>query len=104
MSNAEREPMLSNRLLALGSLTLLSTLGPSLAGCSGDDAKHPASQQREEGQTEFESAPPITQGGGSFGAERGGATSDNAAAAPAAPGAMGVGVTQAKPEETDIYR
>ncbi len=95
------------RLLAVSSLTLLATLGPSLAGCGDGDSGRGPAQDREEGQTEFESAPPIGQSGSSFGGGRGeSAADDNAAPASGgtAGGAANTGVPLAKPQETDIYR
>ncbi|HVJ94862.1 MAG TPA: beta-propeller domain-containing protein, partial [Labilithrix sp.] len=91
--------------VALSSLTVLASVAPALAGCSSSEDI--AARNREEGQTEFESAPPVGQGGGSsFGsAERASASDSNAApTAPTAPGANGATAPQAKPEETDIYR
>lgn len=88
------------RLLAVSSLTLLAALAPSVAGCSDDGT--PASQGREEGQTEFESAPPVGHAGGSFSGGRGSAESGNDSAAPS--GGSPAAIALAKPEETDIYR
>ncbi|MBX3220675.1 MAG: beta-propeller domain-containing protein [Labilithrix sp.] len=91
-----------SRLLAVSSLTLLAALAPSLAACGSDDGKSP-SQGREEGQTEFESAPPIGQAG-SFGGGRGGAESAGDSNAAPAGGDAKASLNLAKPEETDIYR
>ncbi|MBN9161157.1 MAG: beta-propeller domain-containing protein, partial [Myxococcales bacterium] len=94
--------MLANsRLLALSSLALLATIAPSLAGCSDDGTNGGPAQGREEGQTEFESAPPVRQGGASFDGSRGESAGDTAA--PSNAGAQ-TPVNAPKPQETDIYR
>lgn len=79
------------------------------AGCGSSDGDNgtPPGTDREEGQTEFSSAPPVGHGGGagrSFGGG-GGAESANAGA-PAADSSKQGGAGGAKPEikETDLYR
>src|SRR5688500_14421242 len=83
------------------------------AGCgSSDDGQGPAppSTEREEGQTEFSSAPPAGQAGSgrSFGGSSSGgsAESANAGASPPAGDSAQGGAGGAKPEikETDLYR
>lgn len=82
------------------------------AGCGSSDEQGnpPANTEREEGQTDFSSAPPASQGGGgrSFGgSSSGGAESANAGApAPAADSAQqgGAGGAQREVKETDLYR
>ena len=89
------------RALAVSSLALLASVAPSIVGCGGDSTN--SQQGREEGQTEFESAPPVGQGGATFGSSESAGAADNAA--PSAPGASTKGSAGLiKPEETDIYR
>jgi hypothetical protein len=95
-----------SRLLAL---SLLSTLTSSAVACGGGDASTtPPTQQRNEGQSEFESAPPIGQGGGrGFNGEAASSSGAGGAAdtkAPSAPGTAQVQEQEKKPEETDLYR
>src|SRR5438067_13513404 len=90
-------------LLSVTGLSILAALGSTLAGCGGGG--NPPGTDREEGQTDYTSAPPAGQaGGGSFGGSSGGG------AAPTANGASDKS-TGALPDqnkrtiaETDIYR
>jgi hypothetical protein len=96
----------STQLLTTSAFTVLTALSSSLVAC-GDDGGSRREQDREEGQSEFQSAPPVgqAQGGGSFGA---GSSSGGPPAAESAGDRGGVDaqtqVKPPKPEETDIYR
>ncbi len=98
------------RLLAISSLTILAAVASTITGCGSDEGggQPGPEQQREEGQSEFQSAPPVGQGGGSFG---GGSSSGGASDSAATPSSGNKGGAEqttnpfnAKPEETDIYR
>jgi hypothetical protein len=111
--------------IAIGSLVGLAALAACSSNSgSSDQGSTPGTPgtpdpktDREEGQTDFASAPPIGQGGGgaSFGAtdasgaassSSGGTSGGTNSPAPAAPGADNKQATSgtATPEETDIYR
>ena len=85
----------------LTGLSFLVAAAPSLGGCGSSDSG-PASLEREEGQSDFSSAPPAGQAqGGSFGGQESGA------GAPSSDGAGKVGdasKTARQVEETDLYR
>ncbi len=91
-------------------LALVAFAATPLAGCGSTDGNESA-KNREEGQTEFSSAPPVGQGG----ATRGGASSSSGggeanAGAPAADGSKGAGqltdpmAQRPQVKETDLYR
>jgi hypothetical protein len=85
-------------LVWLSGLTLVAALAPSLAGCGSADT---TASGREEGQTDYTSAPPASQGGGGAGEAAGAADSS---AAPKSPGQQASLPLGPKVEETDIYR
>lgn len=96
--------MRSFHLLGITSLAAFATLLTSTAGCGSPDSNNPS--DRQEGQSEFESAPPAGQSMGRGGSSSGGAeSSDKNAGAPAAgsTGASG-SVGERKVNETDLYR
>src|SRR3712207_4719037 len=80
--------------VAFSCLTVLAAAAPSVAGCS---TSTDSERGREEGQSEFQSAPPLGQGGSENRAapSGAGAESDSSFKAEA---------TALKPQETDIYR
>lgn len=92
--------------LTIRTLAILSALSSSLAAC-GNDTSHgsnPAEQDREEGQSDFQSAPPVGQGGGSFGGAGGPAAPSSADSAGSKNSGTQAELAPRKPEETDIYR
>ena len=94
-------------ILGVTSLAMLSALAPTLAGCgAGSTAGSGPADQRQEGQTDFQSAPPANQGG-SFGAKGGSASDNGGAATPTAGAAQTGGTAEVQGrtvQETDIYR
>lgn len=84
--------------VALSTLGFLAASFP-LAGCSSSDE---GERGREEGQTEFQSAPPIGQGGGALGSRDSAESAGGATNAPTAPkdGMQ----NERRTQETDIYR
>lgn len=105
--HAHRPPPSSRRPLT--GLALVAFAATPLAGCGSSDGDN--TQNREEGQSDFSSAPPVGQGGASRGA--GGSSSGGGAenaGAPSADGSKGAGqltdpmAQRPQVKETDLYR
>lgn len=77
---------------------------PSTIGCGGSDDA--AARDREEGQSDFQSAPPVGQGGSFGGSSSGGTSGDAAGKGEAAPNSPAPARTEGQKtvKETDIYR
>jgi len=100
---AHRAGMRAFKLFGLTSLAALASLASTTSGCGSSGNNNPT--DRQEGQSEFESAPPAGQsfGGGQGGSSSGGsAEAGDKAGAPSANTSGSVG--QREVHETDIYR
>ncbi|HEX7664712.1 MAG TPA: beta-propeller domain-containing protein [Polyangiaceae bacterium] len=97
---------MSRSFFSLASVGALAAVSSLLPACSGSSGGGGPSAERNIGQSDFTSAPPVgTQGGGSFNSAGEGDTAGGGATAPTTGGSKGATTTPARTvEETDLYR
>lgn len=96
-------------VVPLTGLALVAFASTPLVGCGGSGTDE-STKNREEGQTDFSSAPPVGQGGASRGGGSSSGGGEANAGAPAADGSKGAGqltdpmAQRPQVKETDLYR